>query len=1094
MAKRRAEAEDEDDDEPLSDEEETVAKKRPRTGPKTGVEEYDDLIALGEQQDADQTRLAKRMKNGGTGAAEGGVIRAIYLENFLCHSRLSFTFGPNMNFIIGHNGSGKSAVLTALVVVLGGKSNSTGRGSGVKDFVKSGTDRALVRVTIRNDGSDPFKFDEFGESIDIERSITKEGQTQYKIKGHTRQKALTGKIARTTLGHILDHYDIQVDNPMTVLNQDQSRHFLANADEGKKYALFMEGTQLKQLQDAYSEMERGLQQMRDSIKVIDDNIPALKNDSNKWKKERDSMKNATAMRDRVRKLKQDLAWAYPIQKKGEMDVVDAEKAKHEQKLEAAQGKIDTAEGTKSTLKTEIEGHNSFLRELKKRRDDEFRERGHEALQARRAQLTEKKAKHQEMLDRIEKELPLTETALKDIYARRNRIQQEVTEAGESRQAAQSHLQHVEGNLSSLRQRQGSGDPLAAFGRNLRAVYQAIDRAQWVHSKPIGPLGIHVSLKDSEARYQRLLDTMLSSTLTSWAVRDWRDKRTLLSIFQQCISRDGTTIFSNGRETKQPPTIIEHAGELFDFTNGDFRHMHPTVLSKLDVNDEQVVRLLVNSNSIEGIFCAPTRREADDVAKNFHRPGRTVQVWAADMFRVNSTRTGGLQSTVINGHSGLSVLSKDIASEINSLQHQLTEAQTAFQSRSQEFDLKRRELQGVEAQYREADAKLKKLKQGNDLAEREMSKIDMELEQAVPADMTIFEENIEAQERKIKYEVDQMVLLELEIEAQRKALEPTRLEREKARAEITKQNQRTDDIERRVAQADKIRKQAEADKAHWVKKHQQISAQIADCDERMEVLRNAYETWHRAAMDYTEGEERNPEKSPEALQAEMNAAEAALQKSNARHRYPIDHVEQMLHDAQEAWQLAEKQSHDLRVLYEKLGDAHQKRLLSWQRMKTDFANTVKRNFHKHCSRRNFVGEIEFAHQEKRLKMKVQTEEVLNRDGARASMNKHNSKDPRALSGGETSFATICLLLSIWECVACPLRCLDEFDVFMDAHNRKLAMSLLMETAKYQTDRQYILITPQDMAGVTFGPGVKAHKMPDPERGTGRQSRLDFPTAT
>lgn len=78
----------------------------------------------------------------------------------------------------------------------------------------------------------------------------------------------------------------------------------------------MEGTQLKQLQDAYSEMERGLQQMRDSIKVIDDNIPALKNDTNKWKKERDSMKNATAMRDRVRKLKQDLAWAYPIQKKG----------------------------------------------------------------------------------------------------------------------------------------------------------------------------------------------------------------------------------------------------------------------------------------------------------------------------------------------------------------------------------------------------------------------------------------------------------------------------------------------------------------------------------------------------------------------------------------------------------------------------------------------------------------------------------------------------------------------------------------------------------------------------------------------------------
>jgi hypothetical protein len=40
------------------------------------------------------------------------------------------------------------------------------------------------------------------------------------------------------------------------------------------------------------------------------------------------------------------------------------------------------------------------------------------------------------------------------------------------------------------------------------------------------------------------------------------------------------------------------------------------------------------------------------------------------------------------------------------------------------------------------AKLKKLKGGQDRAEREMSKYDVELEQAVPADMTIFEENIE----------------------------------------------------------------------------------------------------------------------------------------------------------------------------------------------------------------------------------------------------------------------------------------------------------------------------------------------------------------
>lgn len=241
MAKRRHEEDDDEEEaELLSEEEEEEApsqKKRARTGVKGAQQDYEDLVAMDKQQEADTAKLAKRMKTGGAGSTQGGLIKAVYLENFLCHSRLSFTFGPQMNFIIGHNGSGKSAVLTALVVVLGGKSNSTGRGNGVKDFVKSGTDKALIRVTLRNDGMDAYKHEDFGGSIDIERSITKEGQTQYKIKGQRGQKALTGKQARITLGQILDHFDIQVDNPMTVLNQDQSRHFLANADEGKKYGV-----------------------------------------------------------------------------------------------------------------------------------------------------------------------------------------------------------------------------------------------------------------------------------------------------------------------------------------------------------------------------------------------------------------------------------------------------------------------------------------------------------------------------------------------------------------------------------------------------------------------------------------------------------------------------------------------------------------------------------------------------------------------------------------------------------------------------------------------------------------------------------------
>lgn len=38
-------------------------------------------------------------------ASECGIIQSLEMHQFMCHPRLSFTFGPQVNFIIGHNGS-----------------------------------------------------------------------------------------------------------------------------------------------------------------------------------------------------------------------------------------------------------------------------------------------------------------------------------------------------------------------------------------------------------------------------------------------------------------------------------------------------------------------------------------------------------------------------------------------------------------------------------------------------------------------------------------------------------------------------------------------------------------------------------------------------------------------------------------------------------------------------------------------------------------------------------------------------------------------------------------------------------------------------
>ena len=63
-----------------------------------------------------------------------GKIECLQITNFMCHSNLEIKFNSMINFITGRNGSGKSAIMTALIVVLGGTATITGRGSGLSGF------------------------------------------------------------------------------------------------------------------------------------------------------------------------------------------------------------------------------------------------------------------------------------------------------------------------------------------------------------------------------------------------------------------------------------------------------------------------------------------------------------------------------------------------------------------------------------------------------------------------------------------------------------------------------------------------------------------------------------------------------------------------------------------------------------------------------------------------------------------------------------------------------------------------------------------------------------------------------------------------
>lgn len=53
--------------------------------------------------------------------------------------------------------------------------------------------------------------------------------------------------------------------------------------------------------------------------------------------------------------------------------------------------------------------------------------------------------------------------------------------------------------------------------------------------------------------------------------------------------------------------------------------------------------------------------------------------------------------------------------------------------------------------------------------------------------------------------------------------------------------------------------------------------------------------------------------------------------------------------------------------------------------------------------------------------------------------------------------------------------------MDSINRKMSINMLIRAARRSIGKQFILITPQDMAYVDTSPDVKVIKMHPPERG-------------
>uniref|UniRef100_A0A8D0DFU8 Structural maintenance of chromosomes protein 6 n=1 Tax=Sander lucioperca TaxID=283035 RepID=A0A8D0DFU8_SANLU len=317
---------------------------------KPAVEEdvEDENVSNGDQEDP----LPNRQLPCADEVVSAGIVESITLKNFMCHSHLGpFTFGSNVNFVVGNNGSGKSAVLTALIVALGGNAHATNRGLSLKGFVKEGESSADVSITLRNKGKDAYKPEVYGPAIIVDLRITRDGLRTYKLRSKSGQLVSTKK---EELLSILDNFNIQVNNPVSVLTQEMSKYFLHSKGEGDKYKFFMKATQLEQMREDFTYIKTTKHITEDKVGQHSECLRDLKR---KYLEKEDRYKNLASfdeMQTKLEELQKQMAWAL-------LEEAERKYKQIQEQLEGITQQVQELQPKCAELKTVAQRQNTLLK-------------------------------------------------------------------------------------------------------------------------------------------------------------------------------------------------------------------------------------------------------------------------------------------------------------------------------------------------------------------------------------------------------------------------------------------------------------------------------------------------------------------------------------------------------------------------------------------------------------------------------------------------------------------------------------------------------------------------------------------------------------
>ncbi|KAH3762508.1 structural maintenance of chromosome protein [Pelomyxa schiedti] len=1038
--------------------------------------------------------------------AECGILEKLELENFMCHERLELAFGPHVNFVVGVNGSGKSALLIAISLCLGAKATFSQRGTALKTFIKSGASSATVRVKIRNRGAEAFKPDVFGKSIFIERKWTIDGPTTYKLK-----EASGKRIVGSTLNEVvevLEYFSIQVSNPCVILMQDTARQFLTDFDPKKLYQFFLMATQLEKIKEDYNSIAQHSTEIESKLATKKKLLPMMRTKVEELKKDYEYLKELKNQESHLKELKNELAWAFVVEKKqlvlkaeGDLKAVKegiVKMQEHANKLQEKANKCndDVTEKSKelneitkqlaldtkelqnneqklASLKRASAAINSKARDLQKRIEHLRKRREnveHHIMEVKQHSAqdisSEKEArqglitKKQDQIEELKKKKATIETEVAQIQHEIEEAKRQLDTTATSEHEIDTRCNKTASNIKNYENQKS--DRIRVFGERVPEILKLIaaNRKMFQH-EVLGPIGNHMQLTDD--KWATAIEAAIGDALSAFVVGSSADFLALKQLLQH--------------HNISCPVIFTQTYQSYPYTMRP-DHLPPpsllTINNAIQTNNPNVKNLLVDQKRIESMVLCEDRDSADRFLDQYNTITDIYLPSGSRMFLRNGSR-----AYVANKKRNRQIFGINIDERIRECQEQLQllrqqKAQIAPEKAKQTEHIKN--LSAAAGQRR---ARINPLVQQIATLEEEIKEL-MSVREEKQADVGELEENVANLTREITEKENELSQVEQSHKQTVPEQQPLELEKNKlqyAVAQLSEKNTECETVVKRLmVAAEKISNNLLTIEKEKGVMNQQVSA----AEDALTKTQQEYETTRAQAFQLSPVEQ-TPEKTPRQLNTEIGNLAKSIEREKAG-RKNIDEARKQFTEANTRWKETERMCATLQTLSDKVKQQLAERQKKWDKMLRSIARRTSVFFSSFLSQKGYSGRLVFDHRASTLSIVAQVNSL---NTGRAVT------DTKSLSGGERAFSTTALLLALWEAMECPLRAMDEFDVFMDAVNREIAVHTLIKSTSFHKNRQFFLFTPNTLpTDIRTSEDLRIFKLSPPKKG---QCTLNFQPA-